>query len=552
MQHLHDEQFLELNKLILQKYENDFSISEFDIKTYESFSKSYIETPQVRAEIYTQAQQLKMEYFSELITDSFAAKLPSIDASFYHENMFKIVLGQVIFWSSSNVMINNETVTNDFEFRKKLSDFFTDEGIRDNRLTTTFTIQYKQNGEWKETKYPEGMKITRFFVSLFSNLQIKNRDNEKMIGKMRLDPNDYQDIYLSTYLPVFIRSGIIGSSCLSPDGSNSHGSFINSGYPNLAVVHDADFNNRAWLALDNGAKRFAIAHCYPHENHYLQIATRNYMVSKGYTEVNGSYFSFNEYIDMSSTKGLEIEHDGHLRENKDSEHEYGDSIFKVQNYNAYKCVCDYYSCDNCDRRSMDPNFIYENGYCYECYEEQNEHIYCERCGEYIHVEDSYYDEETSESYCSGCYDDILKEREVEKLGELEGEEDSLREYVKNHFNLEIPYGVDSYFIDGYKDYITNLITKNEFEVKLDYTFYVNKGIEYEIAMAYLDACEYKWNSGHKPSEFKASFGDFGKSVEISAYNKSLNYRIRRARHNVLHQDYLLYFNSFLLGILYKN
>lgn len=369
----------------------------------------------------------------------------------YYKVMLAVIIGKLgENFGMLKFKVNGLTFKDRFMFMDYFTTLFDDQALMQNQLTSNIVIDLTHlvtgEDDWfmrrhaaaqdvkakPVMKYNKGMKITRFFVSIFDTLRLKDSESEKAIGRFRIDPNDKVDVYITAYPTSFVKAGDIGHSCLSQGGVNEHAGFMAIGYPNVLLVHDGDFTSRSFLAIDHEKKYFTLAHTYPRENFYLQLLTYKYLESKGYQAVAG-YFRFPDYMDfgaanMFHNKVKEVEID-YEEKNKDAFFDYSNSL--LSNYAPDgKRISYLYSCEGCDKTSVFDRF--DNGYCDEC-QENDEYFNCYDCGDRIHNDDGY--EHDDNYYCYHCYQQRQEELEDETEEEDSEESDNDED---NYASSELP------------------------------------------------------------------------------------------------------------------
>lgn len=399
---------------------------EIDEQFFKYLSREYFNS-HANYEVYHEAQALKKDYHKELLGDKYLIEVDtkSINEDLYYDSMFASIM-EKLNYVCDRIRINNLSFKNSDMFSEYIRTIFTPQSLKLNVLLEDITVDVSRivsKDRVGVKKYVKNMKITRFLVSLFELADRKDREIEKLIGKFRIDPSDKTRIFISSYLPSFINSGLISNSCLSPDGSNAHSTFMTLGYKNLLVVHTEDFSARAWLAVDYVNKNFTLAHTYPQENFLLQITVIEHLTKMGFKPIM-NYFRFPEYMDMSPAgivSNLYVRNDNEV--NKDSYHSFSASLFGDDYSVSDNTITPTYSCSSCDKSSADPRFMADGDYCQSCYENNEDQVECHSCGEYEHSDYMNYDEETDASYCNHCHERLEEEREDERRREEEEEEE---------------------------------------------------------------------------------------------------------------------------------
>lgn len=406
---------------------------------YQAVNNEYwsIDSDKINYSTYLLAQQNKLSFNEPILKGNMAIELanvmPELD---YYRTMYKVVMRHFsnLDWGM-NIKINGLTFQNWDMFFDYMTTVFTDEALMTNALQDNVIVDisklvneddhFLRNHPDRDNikanpikKYQKGMKLTRFFTSFLELLNRKDKESEKAVGRFRIDPNDKVKIFVSAYLPSFIKAGSIGHSCLSEGGVNEHATFMTLGYKNLLVVHDNDFSFRAWLALDHTNKYFTLAHTYPRENFFLQLITYKYLESLGYKAVR-NYFHFPEYMDMGLSEhfnGQSVE-----GENNDAYNNFAEGLFKFygESRAGNQSISRVYGCDGCDKTSINPDFLNGEEYCESCQENNDDYSYCASCDDRYHNDDLYYDEDNGESYCTSCRDEIEEKREAERQEEEE-------------------------------------------------------------------------------------------------------------------------------------
>ena len=410
---------------------------------------------------YLLAQENKLSFNAPLLNGNQVIQLsnvmPELD---YYRTMYKVILKHLSHFDfGMRIKVNGLTFQNYDMFFDYMTTIFTDEALMSNVLTDNITIdisglikedeyfvrQHPDRDNIKANpikKYQKGMKLTRFFTSFLEFLNKKDKESEKAVGRFRIDPNDKVKIFVSAYLPSFIKAGAVGHSCLSEGGVNEHATFMTLGYKNLLVVHDNDFSFRAWLALDHVNKYFTMAHTYPRENFFLQLITYKYLEALGYKAVR-NYFRFPEYMDMGLSEhfsGASVEAD-----NRDAYNKFDEGIFKFYGRSeaGNQTIARSYGCDGCDKSSINPDFLGGEDYCESCRENDEDYGYCQNCDDRYHNDDLYYDEDNQESYCSSCRDQIEEEREEKRRKEEEENSSEEGEGESNISDNEESINVDT-------------------------------------------------------------------------------------------------------------
>lgn len=386
-------------------------------------------------ETYNEAQSIRLDYFKEITNYEMSINIPMANDLFHYKNMLNVMIEQLIPWSwPLEICEINQESLNETSFKLFLKNLFSELDLIDNTLNKHIEIVYKfRNDEVKTKKFPSGMKITRFFVSLGELLKSKDKDLETAIGKFRLSSEDTTSFTLSLYNPSILFGGIIGNSCLSPNGSNAHSVFINMGYKNVAILHDLAFKHRAWVFIDNQNKLYNVSRAYPYEHYLMQISAFNFFDKLGYKKVQPEHFEFLEYFDDSPAKGFHFQDslDFEKRYNcKDTAHNYTKGLFGGY---PNERVAEVYACDNCDCKSVNSSFIYCNGLCYSCHDESENHFSCYKCGDYFHNDEGYYHEDIGETYCEYCHNRVQEQIRANMLRNAE----EIEVILENDYSLSI-------------------------------------------------------------------------------------------------------------------
>lgn len=388
-------------------------------------------------QVFQQAFTNKKNFHKNILGDQpLIALTNSVPELEYYETMLEVIIRKMSeHFSTFHFKVNGLS----FRDREMFEDYFTtlfdNQSLMQNQLTNSIVIDLSHmltlEDDWfmrrhsaaenvrnkPVLKYNKGMKITRFFVSLFDTLHMKDNESEKAIGRFRIDPNDKVDVYITAYPTSFVKAGNIGHSCLSQGGVNEHAGFMAIGYPNVLVVHDGDFTSRAFLAIDHEKKYFTLAHTYPRENFYLQLLTYGFLESKGYKAVAG-HFRFPEYMDfgaahMFASRVTDLETD-YEEKNQDAYFNYSKSLLSSVGPKNGR-ISYLYGCEGCDKVSVFDTF--ENGYCEEC-QDNDSYFDCNDCGDRTHNDDAY--EHDGSWYCYHCY----QQRQEEIEDEEEEEDDN--------------------------------------------------------------------------------------------------------------------------------
>lgn len=400
----------------------------------------HLDEAKINYSTYLIAQENKMSFNKPLLTGNQILELSNVIPELeYYRSMYKVIMKYFFHIDfGMRIKVNGLTFKDYDMFFDYMNTLFTDEALINNTLLDNVVVDISGNVAEDEyflrhhpdrdnikanpiKKYQKGMKLTRFFTSLLEFLNKKDKESEKAVGRFRIDPNDKVKIYISAYLPSFIKAGAVGHSCLAEGGVNEHATFMTLGYKNLLVVHDSDFAFRAFLALDHVNKYFTLAHTYPRENFFLQLITYKYLQSLGYKAVR-NYFHFPDYMDMGISDHFQVESVSiSSGENKDAYNTFAEGIFKFYNNSeaGKETIARTYGCDGCDKSSINPDFLEGEEYCESCRENDEDYGCCASCDDRYHNDDLYYDDENEESYCSSCRDNIEEEREGERRKEEE-------------------------------------------------------------------------------------------------------------------------------------
>lgn len=504
----------------------------------------------VNYETYIQAQNNKLEFHKDLLGGEKIIEIKnSIQEVEYYKVMFKSIMDKLVS-NTYSAIINNIKINGlSFKDREMFFDYintiFVEQVLIDNKLPENIIVDltdvikreesFVRNHENRDSilanpikKYQAGMKLTRFFVSVAELFRAKDKDMEKSIGRFRIDPNDKVGVFISAYLPSFIKAGSVGNSCLSQGGVNEHSIFMTIGYPNVVLVHDAEFAYRAWLAVDYKNKYYTLAHTYPRENFYLQLMVHSFLKAEGYTQISG-YFSFPEYMDMGAAQ--EFRHDikqADSLDNRDAYFDYSSSLFQNFDDPDTGRIAYVYSCSGCDKSSISSAFLNGNDYCDSCGDDEENHFNCHECGEYEHNDYSNYDEETEEYYCNHCYNRLTEERDQEEQSNEERPEltSVTIDYtlVKNAPSKEF-YGMLPKIVEmGSK-----LIGPKDLQLLANRFSKISNKREFEIYAALAEAASITWMDGNKPSEWNPTINRDGVTypfyVSITNSNGTDDYKI---------------------------
>ena len=474
-------------------------------------------------ETYIQAQNNKLEFHKELLNGEKIIEVQnSIEEVEYYKVMFNAIMEKLLsvgyFQTSVYIKVNNLSFKDNDMFMDYIKTIFTDQVLKDNKLPENisfdFTNLIKQDDSFIRghenrdslttnpiKKYQVGMKLTRFFVSIAELFRAKDKEMEKAIGRFRIDPNDKVGVFISAYIPSFIKAGAVGRSCLSQGGVNEHSTFMTVGYPNVILVHDADFAYRAWLAVDYKNKYYTLAHTYPRENFYLQLMVHSYLKQQGFTQVTG-YFSFPEYMDMGaaqefSNQSKQIQ----SWDNRDSYFDYSTSLFQHWDDPDTGRIAYVYSCSGCDKSSISSNFLNGGDYCDSCDDDSENHFNCHECGEYEHNDYANYDEETEEYYCTSCYNELVDRREQEETEESEEPQELTSVSIDYTLIKNAPR--DEFFgiIPKMVEMGSNLISQQDLKLLSERFSKISNTREFEIYAALAEAGGITWMDGNKPSKW---------------------------------------------------
>ena len=399
----------------------------------------HLDEHKINYSTYLLAQENKLSFNEPLLLGNQVIELPNVMPELdYYRTMYKVIMRHLSHLDfGMRIRVNSLTFKDYDMFFDYMNTLFTDESLINNALLDNIVIDisgliqedvyfirhHPDRDNIKANpikKYQKGMKLTRFFTSFLEFLNKKDKESEKAVGRFRIDPNDKVKIFMSAYLPSFIKAGAIGHSCLSEGGVNEHATFMTLGYKNLLVIHDSDFSFRAFLALDHINKYFTLAHTYPRENFFLQLITYKYLESLGYKAVR-NYFHFPEYMDMGISDHFQAE--SVKSENKDAYNKFAEGIFKFYSHGKSEAgdqtIACTYGCDGCDKSSINPDFLEGEDYCESCRDNDEDYSSCASCDDRYHNDDLYYDDENEESYCGSCRDSIEEEREEKHQKEEE-------------------------------------------------------------------------------------------------------------------------------------
>jgi hypothetical protein len=473
-------------------------------------------------ETYIQAQNNKLDFHKDLLNGEKIVEVQnSIDEIEYYKVMFDAIIHKLLsagyYHTAQIIKVNNLTFKDNDMFIDYIKTIFTNEALKDNRLPENisfdFTDMVKQDGDFIRghenrdslvanpiKKYQGGMKLTRFFVSVAELFRAKDKDMEKAIGRFRIDPNDKVGVFISAYLPSFIKAGAIGRSCLSQGGVNEHSTFMTIGYPNVVLVHDADFAYRAWFAVDYKNKYYTLAHTYPRENFYLQLMVHSYLKTKGFSQVSG-YFSFPEYMDMGAAQEFRTQSkEVSSWDNRDAYFNYSSSLFQNWDEPNEGRIAYVYSCSGCDKSSISSDFLDGGDYCESCGDDNDNHFNCHECGEYEHNDYSNYDEETEEYYCNHCYNHLMEERDQE---EQSNEERPELTSVTIDYTLIKNAPRDQFYgmLPKIVDMGSSFISKQDISLLSTRYSKISNVREFEIYAALAEAGGVKWMDGSIPSQW---------------------------------------------------
>lgn len=497
-------------------------------------------------EVYLQAQQNKLDFHKDILGEEKVIEVEQtiLPLEYYlimYNNIYNAIFGR-------HSEIHGKIRINGLSFRNKqmLKDYFdtliTNASLESNVLqeNISFDLSRFDKDEWfiKEHKdrdniisnpvkvYKTGMKLTRFFNAIAELLSAKTHETEKLIGRFRIDPNDKVGVFISAYLPSFIKAGAIGNSCLSQGGVNEHSTFMTVGYPNVLVVHDADFSYRAWLAIDYKNKYYTLAHTYPKENFFLQLMVHTYLKSKGFTQV-GAYFRFPEYMDMGAAGEFsESSIIKHNEENKESYFDYSIGLFVAYSRPQEGRVACVYSCCGCDKSSIH-DFTNENGYCDDCVDNDENHFNCADCGDWTHNDYSNYDADNDEYYCNHCYSLLIQKRDEEAERDANQETEEPVELTSVSLDYSLIKNAPSNEFIGIIQQISN--PEQSFVSDKDITLLstrlskISNHREFRIFCAI--TAKLRWNSGHRPKDWHPSVNqvDYPFYIGITSATNSLFY-----------------------------
>jgi len=484
----------------------------------------HISTGGINYETYIEAQNNKLQFHKDLLGGEKIIEIKnSIQEVEYYKVMFKSIMEKLvnntIYSLITSVKFNGLSFKDREMFFDYINTIFTEQVLVENKLPENIIVDFTDVIKREESfirghenresiianpikKYQTGMKLTRFFVSIAELWRSKDKDMEKSIGRFRIDPNDKVGVFISAYLPSFIKAGSIGNSCLSHGGVNEHSTFMTVGYPNVVLVHDADFAYRAWLAVDYKNKYYTLAHTYPRENFYLQLMVHSFLKAEGYTQIS-SYFSFPEYMDMGAAQEFrEGIKQADSWDNRDAYFNYSSSLFQNFSDPDEGRIAYVYSCSGCDKSSVSSDFLEDGDYCDSCANNENDDDYftCARCDEREHNDYSNYDEDTEEYYCNSCHEHLLEERKEQE--ESEGEVSELTS-VTIDYTLIKNAPRDQFYgmLPKIVEMGSKLIGPKDLDILSKRFSKISNKREFEIYAALAEAAGVKWMDGSVPSEW---------------------------------------------------
>lgn len=274
-----------------------------------------------------------------------------------------------------------------------------------------------------------GSKITRLF-NYFADKTNDHNLKTRLVGNFQAQKNA-QKVFLSYSAWGILEGGLIGESCMSPEGENQHGTVASLGYKNMFIAMSEEMDWRAWVFVDTENKKYNIAKGYPRENYEAQHAVMTFMREKGYEITGHSYFSLPEYHDQVGifpkiyNKEISERVKNELDRlclprfisfdteccNRDAYHSW-ESTLNDEFIGESDSIVTVYCCENCGMLQLSP--FDTDGLCYDC---ENVH-YCDECGDRYWDGDGQYFEDDDQYLCDHCanerYDDLAKTVRLEK------------------------------------------------------------------------------------------------------------------------------------------
>lgn len=372
-------------------------------------------------ERYEYPFSLKKEYFEPLLKGESYLKLDlsTVDKSNYSYEIFREILKNIR--KTVNLLGLREFTEEEFRsiyspeqqkektFNNQI--FFEGEDLADyleQNITIGEVLNNKINKEYRigQKRFGEGAKLTRLLSGICDAFYLTNTKNH-YVGNMVLDKSP-DELYLSVHPFTGYMAGLISSSCLSPEGCNSHAGILYNGFPNTALIYKKDFSWRAFASFDFAAKRFSVYKGYPNEDYSSQFLIKKYFEQLGFIFVE-YYFEYPSYFDQYSIfEGKEVK-----ETNYDAYHSYDDENSITGISGGDKIAEAFYSEYN-DNYSFDPD------------NEDDGMIWCDYEGSTEHSDYVYWSE-FLESYVSEFGETIFISKNKEII--FQSFMDSIEQYI---------------------------------------------------------------------------------------------------------------------------
>lgn len=419
------------------EFEGDVE-SEFSLDIFTGLINEYNIYKKVDSEIYAQTYDARMDFLKDLMREDPTIEIPMIiDEIKYRKAMFITFLSYIEHRDFSKEFENitdNEIMSNKIEKEIVLTFSKFESKLDNNGKRTGSTQNFVK-------KFPEGTKLTRVmnYVAdiIVENDELKNRVVGNFVSQSFHKKE--KEVILSAHPLSMLFAGVIGESCLSPDGENSHGAIGLVGYKDLLVAHLPDWSWRAYVWIEPTKKAFIIFNGYPRENEVAQIVLHEYLENRGYknAEQMSSYFPY--YFDASRRK-LYTENKINLFD----ENQKGLKPTFAVNYprtlfgqeRSSDGVINVYSCDSCDNVYFDDFELDEYGLCDACADDLRN---CSVCGGAHFQDNMYWSERIDDYICESCIEP--NENHIEKFKDFEKDfKEKLKTIIiEKDLNREISY-----------------------------------------------------------------------------------------------------------------
>jgi len=315
----------------------------------------YLSNSSERIAAYNKAVFEKKTYVKKYFKDfdyNSSIKIPMIDSKYYSLDIYERVKYSL---KTKDAFTKDEIISNRVISNRKILNMQANVGTKVTKLLTKFATKFDNNTE---------PVIPYRYVDI-------GYIKERLINNMYAPIRD-ENIYLSYDPLAFVAAGLVGESCLSPEGENNYSVFGNANYKNALVAFNKDWSWRAFVWIEHEDKIFTINKGYPQENYAAQLTIIKYFEERGYEYVSGDPFC-NTYIYHDSDNAF-YEDFQESNSNYHVELEVASNKCLITgNDISYNNTIYGDSCAECGRLFIGDS---EEGYCSSC-EENNGYHYCE-------------------------------------------------------------------------------------------------------------------------------------------------------------------------------